>query len=100
MSSPEDFLCSVSGSGEAAELLMRAGKPCGRGGDVSDAAGSHSSLISALRADARGPQQSVRASGFDPEALVSSGMINCPCFCCLVIITGLTCNQFHVALQL
>lgn len=65
-----------------------------------DATGWHSSLISTLRADARGLQQSVRASDFDPKALTSSGMINCPCVCCLVIISGLTCNQFHVALQL
>lgn len=65
-----------------------------------DATGWHSSLISTLGADARGLQQSVRASGFEPEALTSSGMINCPCVCCLVIISGLTCNQFHVALQL
>lgn len=32
--------------------------------------------------------------------LVSSGLINGTCFCCSVVITGLTYNQFHVALQL
>lgn len=57
---------------------------------------SNNSLTTVLGVDARDLQQ----SGFDPAKLLSSGMINGTCFCCSVVITGLTCNQIHTVLQL
>lgn len=61
---------------------------------------SSTPLTSTLGAGTRDVQQLVRVSGLDAVELVSCGMINDWCFCSSVVITGLTCNQFHAALML